>query len=123
MIFRQLDANGDWTFGKGIANYAQNELALNLNISTTVKSWKGDCFFALQFGVDWKRFLDTGQQKNLQAGLQNAIAQCYGVVGVTAASAQFDPVTRKLSSQYKITTIFSPSYVRQISILTGNTGS
>ena len=119
MIFRQLDRNGDWVYGKGKANYARDEAAIDLNIKTALLSWTGDCFFALQFGIDWTRFLDTGQQKNLQIAMQTLILGLYGVVGVTSVSAAFDPVTRKLSVQYVVTTIFSRSFRSQIDILVG----
>lgn len=119
MIFRQLDLNGDWTFGRGIANYTQNEQAINLNIRTTLLSWVGDCFFSLQYGIDWTRFLDTGQQKNLQIALQTAILGTYGVVGVSAVSAVFDPTSRRLSVVYVATTIFSKNFQAQVDILVG----
>lgn len=119
MIFRQLDSNHDWTFGKGIACYAQNEQAIDLNIQTSLLSWVGDCFFSLKYGIDWTRFLDTGQQNNLEIALQTLILGCYGVVGVTTASAFFDPQTRLLSVKYIATTIFSQSYQSQVSILVG----
>lgn len=119
MIFRQLDSSGDWTFGKGIANYAQNEAAINLNIQTALLCWVGDCFFALKFGIDWTRLLDTGQQKNLQLALQTLILGLYGVVGVDTVSAFFDPTTRKLSVKYAATTIFSQSFQSQVDVLVG----
>lgn len=119
MIFRQIDSNGDWTFGKGIANYAQNEEAIDLNIQTAILSWVGDCFFDLQFGIDWTRFLDTGQQANLQIALQTLILSLYGVVGVETVSAVFDPVSRRLTTRYSVTTIFSRSFQSQVDILVG----
>lgn len=122
MIFRQLDSNSDWTFGKGIANYAQSEAAIDLNIKTTLLSWVGDCFFDRSFGVDWIRLLDTGQQRNLQAALESTILGCTGVVGVTATSAFFAPDTRRLNVKYAVTTVFSRSFASQVSILAGAVG-
>lgn len=122
MIFRQLDSNGDWTFGKGKSNYAQNAEAVAVNIRTSLLSWVGDCFFDLKFGVDWTRLLDTGQQENLQIALQTIILQSYGVVGVTAVSAAFNQNTRNLDVQYNATTIFSQSFQQQVQILAGAVG-
>lgn len=119
MIFRQITADGDWTFGAGLGNYASNEQAINLNIKTSLLSWVGDCFFALQFGVDWVRLLDTGQQANLQTALKTMILSLYGVVDVTEVIAFFDPMTRRLSVQYSVTTIFSQNYQSQVSVLVG----
>lgn len=122
MIFRQLDADHDWTFGKGIANYAQNDQAIALDVQTSLLSWVGDCFFDLQAGIDWSRLLDTGQQKNLQIALETNILQRYGVVNVSAASAFFNADTRKLNVSFNITTIFSQSFQSQVSIIANTVG-
>lgn len=122
MIFRQLDSNGDWTFGKGIANYAQNDGAIALNIRTSLLSWVGDCFFDLPAGIEWIRLLDTGQQNNLQIALQSLILKSYGVVSVESVSALFNINTRKLDVQYKVETIFSANFQSQVSILAGTVG-
>lgn len=122
MIFRQLDSNHDWTFGKGVACYAQNEDAINLNIQTTLLSWVGDCFFDLQIGINWLKLLNTGQQANLQSALQVALLNCYGVVAVQTASASFNQDTRNLDVQYSVTTIFNTNYQSQVSILSNTAG-
>lgn len=122
MIFRQLDSNHDWTFGKGLACYAQNEDAINLNIQTTVLSWVGDCFFDLTIGINWLQLLEIGQQSNLEQSLQALILSCYGVVGITQASAVFNQDTRKLDVQYNITTVYTQNYTSQVSIVSNTVG-
>lgn len=122
MIFRQLDSNHDWTFGKGIANYAQNDQAIALDVQTSLLSWVGDCFFDLQFGIDWARLLDTGQQNNLQIALESLILKSYGVVSVTSVSANFNINTRGLGVNFDIDTIFSKSFQSQVSIIANTVG-
>jgi hypothetical protein len=122
MIFRQLDVNHDWTFGKGIANYAQQDSAIALDVQTSLLSWVGDCFFDLQFGIAWARLLDTGQQANLQTALQSLILKSYGVVSVNSVSALFNPITRNLGVNFNIETIFSKSFQQQVSIVANTAG-
>lgn len=122
MIFRQLTSGGDWTFGKGKSNYAQNADAIALNIRTSLLSWVGDCFFNLPFGIDWTRLLDTGQQNNLQIALQTLILKSYGVVSVSSVSANFNPTTRALNVAYSVTTVYSQNYQAQVTILAGEVG-
>lgn len=110
MIFRQLNSAGDWTFGKGQADYAQAEAAIELNIRTRLLSWVGDCFFALLDGVDWYGLLDVGQQQNLVEALQSNIMNAFGVVGINSVDAVFDGQTRKMNIQYSIETIYSPAF-------------
>lgn len=122
MIIRQVDANGDWTFGKGLANYAKNEQAIDQNVKTRILSWIGDCFFALQDGIDWKSRLDVGQQLNLESEIKANIVAAFGVVGVTSLSFKFDPSNRLETIHYDIQTIFSSSFTGVLNAATGVTG-
>lgn len=108
MITRALDANQDWTYGSGQQNYLRAEAAIEQNIVTTVQSWQGDVYYALNFGVDWYNRLDVGQQNNLVQEIKQVIAGCYGVVGVISITGQFIGSTRFESITANISTIFTP---------------
>lgn len=123
MIFRQLTTSGDWTFGAGTSGFAQAEQAINLNVQTLIKSWQGDCFFDLQAGINWKGLLNVGQQKNLNAALQNLLAAAYGVVQVRTSAVAFDPFDRSLTATYTVDTVYTQNVVSQVSILSNNAGS
>lgn len=119
MIFRQLDASGDWAFGKGLQNFAQNEEAVSLNIKTFLKSWAGNCFFSLQSGINWQRFLDKGQKENLLGALQAGILQQFGVVGINSVDVTLDAGTRHAIITYDIQTIYSQSFKDEVSLAAG----
>ena len=114
MIFRQLTSLGDWTFGKGVNDYATDQNAINLNIQTRLLSWVGDCFFALSDGIDWRNRLGPGQQDPLVDEIQSNILNAFGVVGINSVVAIFDGLTRSIRITYNIQTIFSPSFQSQI---------
>jgi hypothetical protein len=118
MIFRNLDASGDWTFGAGLSNYAQDERAVELNIQTRLLSWVGNCFFSLQDGIDWKARLDKGQQQALVNELKANILGAFGVVRVDSVVAILD-ARRRLMVTYIIDTIFSSSFSRTVAIASG----
>lgn len=122
MIFRQLDVNGDWTFGKGIQNFAQNQQAIALNLQTLIRSWVGDCFFSLPTGINWKQLMNYGQSANLDSALQILILQAYGIVNVASATILFNSATRNFTASYTVNTVYSTSITSQLSILssTGN---
>lgn len=83
MIVRQLDANGDWTFGYSKQNYLVNKAAVGQNIATRLKEWLGDCFFNLLAGIDWeKRLGSTKQEELLKSDTYNIIKDTDGVLGV-----------------------------------------
>ncbi len=119
MIMRALTPSGDWTFGRGLANYNQNEQAVEENILTWLQSWVGNCFFALKDGVDWQNLLDVGQSQNLQDSIRLNLLARYGVVGVNSMDVVFDPRTRHISITAQIQTIFSRSFQIELSQIAG----
>jgi hypothetical protein len=119
LIFRQLAASGDWTFGKGISGYARDEAAIELNIRTRLQSWKGDCFFALDDFVDWISRLDKGQENNLRRELQNVILQSFGVVSVDGFTSVLNRNLRSYQVTFTIVTIFGTSFINKMNLAAG----
>lgn len=122
MIIRALDSDGDWTYGKGLSDFLQNQAAIVQNVRTRILSWVGDCFFALQEGVDWNSRLDVGQQAALVQEIKTVVLQSSGVVGVNSIEADLDPVTRRITFTVDIVTIFSQSF-KQVIEQTAGLGS
>ncbi len=114
MIIRKIDAMNDWLFGHGISDYAQNQEAIEENIKTRLLSWVGDCFFALQDGVDWRSRLDAGQQRNLLNELKTVILASSGVVAVLSIAGVFDGATRVFTVSATISTIYSSAFQIQL---------
>lgn len=121
MKFRGLDAAGDWQLGQGLGSYAKDADALALSIKTRLLSWVGDCFFALQDGIDYHNRLDKGQKNNLVTELSNAVMQTNGVVRIKSLSAALDAKTRALSVTYDVQTVFTKSFQRTIANIAGAT--
>lgn len=116
MIFRGLTSDNDWTFGKGRENYARLNTAVGLNVKTRILSWVGDCFFALQEGIDWANRLDKNQQDLLENDLRRIILQSENVVGINSFDIIFNPETRGFRADYSINTIYSKEYVDSIEV-------
>lgn len=115
MKFRNLDANGDWTFGQGLSNYVTGNTAIGLNISTRIKSWVNDCFFAMNAGIDWKTRLGSKTQITLlESDLKRIILSSYGVTAITAFSFSVNEQTREYTVNYTINTIFSQGYQQSV---------
>lgn len=113
MIFRNLDANGDWTFGQGKQNYVVGNTAIGLNIRTRILSWVGDCFFALTAGIDWTNRLGrTNQKRLLEADLKRIILTSFGVTGLVSFDTSL--INRAFNANYTIDTIFSKSYIDSV---------
>jgi hypothetical protein len=106
MIFRALDIDGDWTFGKGTSGYLTKIDALKANLSTRTKEWKGECFFALQDGIDWNNYLDIGTKTLFDADLQRNWLKAFGVLRIDSYVSVLDPASRKLTVTASLFTIY-----------------
>lgn len=116
MIFRNLDSNSDFTFGKGKNNYLRDDDAVKLNIRTRLLSWVNDCFFDIDAGIDWYNRLGSKNQRLLlEQDLKKVILSSEGVGDILSI---FSSLTgRDFMIEYNIRTIFSQSFrdeVRQV---------
>jgi hypothetical protein len=110
MIFRALDANGDWTFGKGKQSFLRNEAAVDLNIKTRLLFVLGECYWQTNFGIDWWNLIG-GKRPDAETGIlvqaRQSIIGAYGVVRINSVTSGFDPTSRGLSVAYNIDSIFT----------------
>ena len=123
MIFRNLTSTGDWVYGAGKSSYAHDEAAIETNIKTRLASWVGNCPWDLTAGVDWINRLDANQAAQLQLDLSNVIAQSDGVVNVTFVEGVLDGKTRNFVVRYKVDTMYSQSFPKEVNILLGAQGN
>lgn len=107
MRVRALDANGDWTYGKGLNDYVTQNRAVAQNIQTRLLSFLGDCFFDLGAGIDWFTFLGGKDQLSTNLAVSAVILNTTDVTGIRQLSIVLSPTTRKLTIQYKVQTTFS----------------
>ena len=114
MVFRALDALGDWTFGKGKNNYLSGLDSLKANIKTRTKEWKGECFFALQDGIDWNNYLDIGTKNLLDADLQRCWLQSFGVIRVDNYQSELNSITRQLTVTASLFTIYGTMLLSEV---------
>lgn len=107
MSVRSLDKNGDWTFGKGKNNYLYRNAAIVQNISTRLKSFLGNCFFALDSGIDWFNLLGSKNQLALELQVRTIIMGTAGVTRLVSSDVTLDHETRLISMRYTVETIYS----------------
>lgn len=95
MRFRNLDSNGDWTFGKGRNSYLTGNEALMLNIKTRLLEFLGDCFFDTQKGIDWWNLLGGKDLEKILIDVRRTILRSYQVKSIV--DLQYSLVNRALS--------------------------
>lgn len=79
MRFRNLDANGDWVFGKGRNSYLRDDNALMMNIKTRLLEFLGDCFWDTEKGIDWWTLLGGKDLKKILVDVQRTVLRSYQV--------------------------------------------
>lgn len=110
MKFRGLDIDGDWQLGSGLQSYVSDQDATAADIGTRLKVFLGECFFALDFGVDWWNLLGArGVQAEQDIVLQcrQMISSCQDVTRINSVVAVEDRDTRALSLEYNVDTVYS----------------
>jgi hypothetical protein len=114
MRMRNLDINGDWTFGKGLSNYVFDQQAIILDVETALREWVNDCFFNMTAGIDWKNLQPVYLSSQLESNLRNLILNRDGVTGIV--NLNFTIQNRNFNVEYEIETIFSQSYISSLQI-------
>jgi hypothetical protein len=108
MIVRALDANGDWTFGKGKNDYLVNREALKQILHTRLLSFLGDCFFALTAGIDWFNLLGSKDRLALSLAVNATILNTPQnvVTGILQKNFEVDERTRQVTLEYNVQSIY-----------------
>ena len=115
MKIRALDDLKDWKFGKGLSSYAYDNDAIAENLSTRIKSWKNDCWFDMEAGIDWPRLLGSrNTQAQIVLSIRAIILQSYGVTKVNSIETATEG--RSMTITFNINTIFSTNYEGEVTI-------
>ncbi len=81
---RNLDNNGDWTFGQSQINYVKDKQSIELDIQMRLKEWYKDCFFSLLKGIPWSTRLGYPKQKDLlDTDIKSTILSVEGVLYIS----------------------------------------
>lgn len=82
---RGLDSNGDWTFGKGLANYKRNDSAISQNVATRLKSFKNDWFLDTDANIDWFSILgNKNNEQTIKLEVTRVVKATEGVLRVNS---------------------------------------
>jgi hypothetical protein len=97
MKVRRLDYFADWTFGQGLANYADRGESTAQRTRTRLLSFQGDWFLDLDYGMPWLTdFERPGNLPDIERAARLTILQTSGV-------AQLDELDLVLSPERILT--------------------
>jgi hypothetical protein len=84
MKVSRITKDGDWTFGKGRANYTRNEKAIAQNVVTRLRSFTDDWFINIEHGIPWFALLgQRGTERRILRAIERTVLQTEGVREVT----------------------------------------
>lgn len=112
-MFRNLDFNHDWTFGNNLNSYVAEQKEIAINLETRILSFLGDCFFAVNEGIDWWNLLDYRYQDRLENAVSEVVKNTPGVTAINSINVLMG-ANRRIRLQYDISTIYSQSYIGEI---------
>lgn len=112
-MFRNLDINHDWTWGNSRNNYVIENQEIGLNIKTRVLSFLGDCFFAVNEGIDWWNLLDYRYQDRLENSVTEVVQNTDGVTAINNIDLLVD-ADRQIKIIYDVQTVYSQSYTGEV---------
>lgn len=105
MIVRSTDSTGDWEYGAGKNNYKKNRDAVAQNIRTRLKMFLGNCFFAMEAGIDWFNLLGGKDLIALNLAVRATILNTEDVISLNQITLSLDD-TRNLFLTYEVTTVY-----------------
>lgn len=103
---RDVTDDGDWTFGKGLQNYATEERAIMVDIATKMRLYLTEAFWDTEAGIPWFALLGQKSPDPLVYEIRKALLSVEGVVAVQAATVTLDSQRRALL-QYSVDTIYT----------------
>lgn len=97
---------GDWSFGRGRADYVKDNEAIKQNVETRLKSFKNDWFLDIDANIDWFDLLGRkGTQAEIEREVERVTLATEGVLQVN--KLQLTKRLRNVIISIDITTIFN----------------
>lgn len=116
MRYRALDADGDYTFGQGQANFLIDSPAcVAQSVLTRLRLWQGEWFLDKTEGTPWtQQVLGEHTLALYDIAIRQRVLGTDGVIAIDDYSSTLDPVTRALSVAMTISTRFGTAQVAAV---------
>lgn len=107
MRVRELDEIGDWTFGRGQANYLDKSEAIAQCVKTKLRALKGNWIINQNDGIAWFNYLDKNPDtRQLEIDIKAELQKIEGITEVNEFDILLDSETRRFLIQISYTDIY-----------------
>lgn len=109
LAVRRIDANGDWTFGRGRGDYASGSESIQQRVVTRLRSFTNDWFLNLSYGINWTQDSQKpADLAGLEAEVKATLLQTDGVKAIKSFAMDLNEfrvltVTATLVDEYNTT--------------------
>lgn len=106
-----LNKIGDWTFGRGRANYLSKSDAVAQKVVTRLRSFKRDWYLDVDANIDWLRLLSTRgiRVETIRSQIERVVRKTEGVARVTKITTDLNRATRNLTISVEAVGIYNES--------------
>lgn len=113
MRYRALSADGDYTFGRGGANFLVDSPAcVAQSVQTRLLLWEGEWFLDVTEGTPYEtEILGTGTQGIYDQAIRQRILDTPGVVSIVSYASDLNRTTRVLTVTARVATQFGQAAV------------
>lgn len=114
MRYRKLDANGDYTFGNGQADFFKNSPdGVAQAVKTRLMLWRGEWFLDNEEGTPYLQgVIGKHSEQTRDTVLRSQILNTEGVTGIASYESNVDPDTRKLNVLVTVDTIYGETTIQ-----------
>jgi hypothetical protein len=108
MRYRALDADGDYTFGRGLGNFLiDNRECVAQSVLTRMRLWQGEWFIDKTSGMPWAtEVLGKYTLPLYDFAIRQRILGTENVTGIAAYSSTYDSATRAIAVEAEIDTAY-----------------
>ena len=116
MSVRSITDAGDWTFGRGKANYVSGSREINQRVVTRLRSFKNDWYLDTNTGVDWLNLLGAyGSEKKILRAIERTVMNTPGVISIENLEIK-SKENRSLALELAYTDVFKESITSVVAI-------
>lgn len=112
MIYRKLDANGDYTFGQQSNDFLSNSPeTVAQAVKTSLSLFRGEWFIDVTVGLSLPKILGFNNVINVDYEIQATILNVAGVTSIVTYNSYYAPVARSIIVQATINTAYGQTTI------------
>jgi hypothetical protein len=115
MIYRKLDENGDYVFGRNQNSYLQDASAVNQAVVTRLRQLIYEWWEDLEDGIPvWQKILGNRNKQEAEQIIRERIQKTKYVKSILSFEPTWDNETRTLTIQTSIDTEFGQTDINEV---------